>query len=175
MLEEKLVHTISYNMVLSQGCVMVRFLYFFFIFSLSVIVYDRGMTPHEKDFDSWNYMKKQTDIHDAHDKIRAGEIRWCRFGINVGKEIIGKGSTFHRPVLILKKFSGDVFLGIPLTTKGHTGDWYCPITVHGKDQSLILNQARVLDKKRLEEKLSEVTEAELLRIKRSYCSLILRP
>ena len=133
------------------------------------------MQLHENDFDTWNILKKATDAVDTQTKIRAGEIRWCRFGINIGKEILGKGETFRRPVLILKKFSGDVFMGLPLTTKSHSGDWYCPIVVDGTEQSIILNQARVLDRKRLEDKLFEVSEKELLNIKERYCELILKP
>ena len=132
------------------------------------------MRPDTNDFDTWNRLKKITDTNEAKNKIRTGEIRWCRFGINIGKEILGKGATFRRPVLVLKKFSGDVFLGLPLTTKVHSGDWYCPILVDGTIQSLILNQARVLDRKRLEEKLFEISETELVKIKKRYCELILK-
>ncbi|MFA4917043.1 MAG: type II toxin-antitoxin system PemK/MazF family toxin [Syntrophales bacterium] len=126
----------------------------------------------ERDFDKWNEIKKTTNNFDVTIKIRVGEIRWCRFGINVGKETIGKGDTFHRPVLILKKFSGDVFLGLPLTTKEHKGDWYYQIVHDDITQTIILNQGRILDRKRLEEKLFEISEAELENIKKSYCELI---
>lgn len=133
------------------------------------------MGNEEKKYDDWNVVKKQTDEIKDKIKIRAGEIRWCRFGINIGNEILGKGETFRRPVLILKKFSGDVFLGLPLTTKIHNGDWYYPIDFNDTKQSVILNQARLLDKKRLEDKMCEVAEAELLKIKQHYCNLILKP
>lgn len=137
------------------------------------------MNSEDKNFDDWNNIKKSTDKNEIALKIRAGEIRWCRFGVNIGKEIIGKGKTFRRPVLILKKFSGDVFLGLPLTTKNHTGDWYYSIKhisiIDNIERSIILNQARVLDRKRLEEKLFEVPEKELEKIKKAYCSLIMKP
>ncbi len=142
-------------------------------------MYNLYMQSEDKNFNDWNEVKKSTDNIEASTKIRAGEIRWCRFGINIGKEIIGKGKTFRRPVLVLKKFSGDVFLGLPLTTKIHTGDWYYPIkhtsTTDDIDRSIILNQARVLDRKRLEEKLFEIPETELENIKRAYCNLIMKP
>jgi len=107
-------------------------------------------------------------------KIRVGEIRWCRFGVNIGKEIIGKGDTFHRPVLILKKFSGDVFFGLPLTTKIHKGDWYYQIVHDNATQTIILNQGRILDRKRLEEKIFEISESELQNIKKAYCELMIK-
>lgn len=128
----------------------------------------------QKDFDNWNEVKKETDKTESLIKIRAGENRWCRFGINIGNEIVGKGNTFRRPVIILKKFSGDVFLGLPLTTKEHKGDWYYKIDHENISRYIILNQGRILDKKRLEEKLFEISEPELLEIKKAYCNLIMR-
>ncbi len=130
---------------------------------------------HEKDFDGWSAVKQNTDRLKPEIKIRAGEIRWCRFGVNIGNEILGKGENFRRPVLIIKKFSGDVFLGLPLTTKIHKGDWYYHIKHNDVDRSIILNQARLLDRKRLEEKIFEVSETELEKIKQAFCSLIMKP
>jgi mRNA interferase MazF len=127
------------------------------------------------DFDEWNEIKKITDEANSLVKIKTGEIRWCRFGINIGNEIIGKGETFHRPVLIIKKFSGDVFLGLPLTSQKHDGDWYCQSTHEGVTQTIILNQGRILDRKRLEEKMYEISELELEKIKVLYCELIMKP
>lgn len=128
----------------------------------------------DTDYNNWNEIKKITHKTDSLIGIRAGEIRWCRFGINIGNEIIGKGNTFHRPALILKKFSGDVFLGLPLTTKEHDGDWYYKIIHDGVNQTVILNQGRILDRKRLEEKIFEISEAELEDIKKAYCALIMK-
>lgn len=128
----------------------------------------------DTEYNNWNELKKTTHKSDSQIGIRVGEIRWCKFGINIGNEIIGKGGTFHRPVLILKKFSGDVFLGLPLTTKKHDGDWYYKILHEDITQTVILNQGRVLDRKRLEEKIFEISEAELEEIKKAYCALIMK-
>jgi mRNA interferase MazF len=129
----------------------------------------------EKIFDTWNEVKKQTDEKPPSTGIKVGEIRWCRFGINIGKEIMGKGETFKRPVLILKKYSGDGFLGLPLTSQSHTGDWYYGLIQKELYGYVILNQGRTLDRKRLEDKIIEVSEAELNDIKKAYCDLILKP
>ncbi|MDB5188721.1 MAG: hypothetical protein JWM92_319 [Candidatus Nomurabacteria bacterium] len=126
-----------------------------------------------KNFSDWNKIKIKTDEVKSEIKIREGEIRWCRIGMNVGSEILGKGESFKRPVLILKKFTGDVFLGIPLTSKIHDGNWYYILEHEGVKRSIILNQARLLDKKRLEEKMFEVFKKQLIEIKQAYCNLIL--
>jgi mRNA-degrading endonuclease toxin of MazEF toxin-antitoxin module len=126
-----------------------------------------------KNFSEWNEIKIKTDDIESNIRIREGEIRWCRIGINVGREIVGKGEDFIRPVLILKKFSGDVFLGAPLTSKIHGGDWYYILKHNNTEQSVILNQSRLLDKKRLQNKLFQIHDRELLKIKQAYCNLIL--
>ena len=56
-------------------------------------------------FDDWNIIKK--DVHSS-DKNKSlffneKEVWWVTIGINIGLEIYGKGSSFTRPVLILKK------------------------------------------------------------------------
>ena len=130
-----------------------------------------------KDFDDWNEQKKNIELNklkiNNKTKIKEGEIRWCRFGINIGYEIKGKGSYFNRPIIVVKKFSGDVFLGMPLTTKNHTGDWYYLLNHNEDKRWIILNQARVFDRNRLEEKIYEISNNELEKIKTKYCELIL--
>ncbi len=126
-----------------------------------------------KDYDSWNRLKKAVDHCLSSTLIREGEIRWCKLGINVGNETLGKGVGFKRPVLILKKYSRDVFLAVPLTSRIHYGSWYYPVRCGDLVCSLILNQARTLDRKRLEEKMIELNSKELLKVKRAYCSLVL--
>ncbi len=127
-----------------------------------------------KKYDDWNKVKQETDNLENLIKIREGEIRWCRFGINIGNEIIGKGENFQRPVLILKKYSGQIFLGLPVTSTIRDGDWYFKINNKGVDRSVILNQGRSLDSKRLEEKIFELSEKELDKIKEKYCNLVLK-
>lgn len=128
----------------------------------------------EKNFEAWNKIKKITDKTPPLIRIRVGEIRWCRYGVNIGKEILGKGQTFRRPVLILKKYSGDGFLGLPLTSQSHTGDWYYGLHQKELYGYVILNQGRTLDRKRLEDKIIEISEVELNNIKKAYCALILK-
>jgi len=126
-----------------------------------------------KNFEEWNEIKIETDGKKSVIKIKEGEIRWCRIGINIGDETFGKGKDFIRPVLILKKFSGNVFLGVPLTSKIHKGSWFYVLSNNGIERSAILNQARLFDRKRLQEKIFQIYDSELLKIKQAYCNLIL--
>lgn len=125
------------------------------------------------NFSEWNEVKIKTNNKKSTIRIREGEVRWCRVGKNIGSEVQGKGDEFIRPILVLKKFTGDSFLGVPLTSKIFTGSWYYIVNQKGVDRSLILNQARLFDRKRLQEKMFEVSEKELLKIKQKFCELIL--
>ena len=44
-----------------------------------------------KDFDAWFGVKKHIESEERKVYIRAGEIRWIAFGVNVGSELDGKG------------------------------------------------------------------------------------
>lgn len=81
--------------------------------------------------------------------FKEGEIWWCKIGMNVGKEIYGKGENFIRPVLIFKKFNENMFLGIPLTSKQKEGSWYVLVSYGDKEGRVILNQIKSMDKNRL--------------------------
>jgi len=61
--------------------------------SQEVCKYIRQM--YFKDFDKWNIVKKRVHTDEIKVSIRAGEIRWLSFGVNVGSEIDGKGESFY--------------------------------------------------------------------------------
>lgn len=116
-----------------------------------------------KHFDEWNDIKKKIGFEKERPLIKRGEIFWCSVGINVGVEYDGKGEKFLRPVLVLKKYSNEIVFGVPLTTKGKSGDWYCklPHLLDGKESFAVLNQAKVYDTKRFEESLGELSDKSL--------------
>ena len=58
--------------------------------------------------------KKREQISGFQDlHIIKKDIWWVSVGVNVGFEEDGKNDNFVRPVLVLKKFNNDMFLGIP--------------------------------------------------------------
>lgn len=68
-----------------------------------------------KSFDTWNGLKK--DIDSGSRKLyKAHDIWWCSLGVNVGYEQGGTGKSYERPVVVLRGFSKDVCLIVPLTT-----------------------------------------------------------
>jgi mRNA interferase MazF len=106
--------------------------------------------------------------------FREGEIWWCAIGLNIGEEVFGKGAGFMRPVLVFRRLTENSFLGLPLTGSEKTGSWYVPITLPSRRSSIMLNQARIIDKKRLQRRITTVDTLVFKSIKDAfhgfYCS-----
>lgn len=100
--------------------------------------------------------------------FREGEIWWCNLGVNIGREIFGKGINFTRPVIIFKKINRDSFLAVPLTTKIKNGSWYVEIFYEGIERRAILSQVRVLDGKRLTKKMGTLSRKNFINLKRRF-------
>ncbi|MBI4385264.1 type II toxin-antitoxin system PemK/MazF family toxin [Candidatus Parcubacteria bacterium] len=105
----------------------------------------------KKDFDKWNEGKKRINERDTADVyFYEREIWWCALGVNVGFEQDGTGETFERPIVIIKKYNPQVFLAVPLSATSKRGKYYTPLgLVDGRDAVAILSQLRLLDCKRL--------------------------
>ncbi len=82
-------------------------------------------------FQSWFRLKVHLHTLQSEKLFKDGEIWWCSVGMNIGEEIFGKGIRFERPILILKKFTKNSFLGLPLTTKNKAGSWYTEVIIQG--------------------------------------------
>ena len=55
--------------------------------------------------------------------VKEKDVWYAQLGVNIGNEEDGKGNTFKRPVLVIKKF-GNMFLVIPMTTGGKDSKFY---------------------------------------------------
>ncbi|MET0155395.1 MAG: type II toxin-antitoxin system PemK/MazF family toxin [Rickettsiales bacterium] len=119
----------------------------------------------QKDFDGWIVQKKKA--HHAHERpmFKEREVWWCGLGANVGDEQDGKGQSFSRPVLVLKKFNRNIFIGIPLSTQLKDKPYYYKFHFKGIEQSLILSQIRLMDAKRFRDKMGDVPSHEMEKIK----------
>ena len=100
--------------------------------------------------------------------FKQGELWWCSFGVNLGEEIFGKGEKFTRPVLIFKKFTGNSFLGLPLTIQEKKGTWYVEVETAGIKRWAMLNQARILDKKRLTNRIGAISKSDFEEVKKRF-------
>ena len=119
-------------------------------------------------FKNWFEIKVKLWQHDSKIIFKERELWWCSVGINIGEEIYGKGEKFTRPVLIFKKFTSNSFMALPLTTQNKTGSWYVSIIHAGKTSSIILNQARIMDRKRLTNRIGTLDDADFKRVKQGF-------
>ncbi|MFA7308472.1 MAG: hypothetical protein WC045_00185 [Patescibacteria group bacterium] len=69
----------------------------------------------QEEFSKWNNLKIPIAERKKFPQFSEREIWWCSIGKNVGHECDGKNELFERPVLVLKKFNRDTFLGMPIT------------------------------------------------------------
>lgn len=121
-----------------------------------------------KLFKEW--FKLKADLWNKPSKVifKQGDIWWCSLGMNIGEEVIGKGDKFTRPVLIFRKFTSNSFLGLPLTKQEKKGTWYVEISIHKEKRWVMLNQARVLDKKRLTSRIGALDNTDLEKVKKRF-------
>lgn len=92
-------------------------------------------------------------------------------GVNVGREVYGKGSRFARPVLVINVLPNGTFLGVPLSSKikNKTGFMFHKFEdSKQKTQVALLGQIRVFDTKRKIVYVSSVDQQTLKTIKEKY-------
>ena len=124
------------------------------------------MGKYKKDFDRWNEKKKKMDQRVMGNPlfVSAREVWWCSVGVNVGSEIDGKNENFERPILVVRIFSQDGFLGIPLTSKDK-GHRYAVPVCHEKGMSFAnTSQLRLFSKKRMLRKIGMVEMGDFKKV-----------
>jgi mRNA interferase MazF len=128
----------------------------------------------QKDFDSWNIKKKETHYQDDHTiYFREGDIWWCRLGVNIGFEQDGKGESFSRPILILKKFNQLVFWALPLSTRLKQNKYYMRLKCSdGEVRAAIISQLRLVSVKRLTNKICSAEDASISEIKKAIKDML---
>ena len=126
----------------------------------------------QKDFDKWNIQKKIADGMDNKKTFHEREVWFIKIGENIGFEQNGKGGEFLRPVIVYKKFSKNVFLGIPLTKTIKEGQFYCSFEFQGRKSNAILSQVRLFDSKRLKYKVGKMSVGDFRKTKQKLIELI---
>ena len=104
----------------------------------------------QKEFDVWNIQKQRVHNNESHKLYHEREVWWCSLGTNVGFEQDGTGQYGERPVLIVKGFSAQVCVVIPLTTTKKINPYHVPLgLVDEKEAFAITSQIRLIDTRRL--------------------------
>ena len=125
-----------------------------------------------KNFTKWNKEKVKIDsiknLRSFHDR----EIWFIKIGENIGFEQNGKGAQFLRPVIIYKKFSKNMFLGIPLTTTKKKGRFYHAFVFKNKESAALLSQIRLFDSKRLSHLVGRMSNNDFDGVKEKLIELL---
>ena len=123
----------------------------------------------DKEFNDWNILKKSlANIERIY--FNKGEIWFTAIGKNIGDEEDGKNNNFERPVLIIRKFNNNIFLGVPLTSQDKEGKYYHKLVSF--NSTVILSQVRLFDCKRLLRKIGKLEHEELLSIKKKIGKIV---
>jgi len=125
-----------------------------------------------KNFDVWNDIKKELDLKNRDLFFKEGEVWWCSVGLNIGVESCGKGNTFRRPVLILKKLSNYSFIGLPLSSQIKKGTWFTDVEINNEKQCVLLYQIRMYSKNRFQRRFATLDSNDLNKVKEKLDSLL---
>ena len=126
----------------------------------------------QKDFDNWNEKKKKINGRIFNNYVHTREVWWCSLGVNVGFEQDGKHNFFERPVLVVRKFSRDVVIIIPLSSKIKQNK-YCLNFMHDSQEfSALISQVRLISTKRLNRKIYEMDPIIFNKIHESVRNII---
>ena len=132
-----------------------------------------GIKQTKKDFDNWNNQKKEINNLKKNKLYQARDIWWCSLGLNIGFEQDGTGKNNGRPVLIIRGFSKEVCLVLPLSTSQKENKYYHKIgRLNGKDASAIISQVRLVDTKRFVNKIDKLGKGKFDEIRKAVKDLI---
>lgn len=125
-----------------------------------------------KEFDEWNNLKKSLHSNKKENFFKERDIFWASIGINIGYEQDGKGEIFSRPILVLKKYNKNLFLGIPLSTQIKQGSFFFEFEIDGTKSNALLVQARIYDAKRLENKMGKMNKDDFEELRTKFRELL---
>ena len=126
-----------------------------------------------KRFNTWNKYKQNIHFNTEPNHCTPRQIWWCSLGVNIGFEQDGTGRNYDRPFLVIKSFNRNLFWGVPLTGHKKEGFYYFYLgKIADEESSLILSQIRLLDTKRLIEKIDVIPEPVFEDIKKALVKVL---
>ena len=134
----------------------------------------------EKDYKVWIVVKRGVNAITTRLFFHEREIWYCNLGENIGYEQDGRGESFLRPVVIVRKFNNEIFWGIPLTRAHKDLPFYYRFRIHtedvveqeDEDSSAILTQIRLIDAKRLRRHIGSISTEDFALLKKKLKALL---
>src|SRR3989344_6262420 len=127
-----------------------------------------------KEFKKWHSEKEDLHEHKQRPFFHEREVWFASLGVNIGFEQDGRGDKFLRPVIVTRKFNNEVLWILPLTKNIKKGKYYIQISISDNNElsTVILSQIRLLDSKRLQYKIGDISVDGLKEIKKRLAALI---
>ncbi len=137
------------------------------------IIWEKEKNINFKEkFDSWNEEKKKTNEKKYNVFFKERDIFFIKAGKNIGFEQNWKWEKFARPFLIIRKFNNQIFWGIPLSSKEKNGKYYHNFSFKNTTQTAILSQIKLIDSKRIMNKIGMIDNENYSLIKEKIKSLL---
>ncbi len=124
-----------------------------------------------RNYVAWHKLKSEIERRKVAPLFAEREVWWCSLGANIGAEEDGKNELFERPVLIIKKFSKDLFWGLPMSSRVKSGRFYFTLDVDGTERSVMLSQIRVLSAYRLVRRIYKIRQAHFGQVLEQWGSM----
>lgn len=104
-----------------------------------------------KRFLEWIEIKTKVHENETLPVFQEREVWLVHLGENIGHEENGKGQSFARPLVIVRKFNKELLFGIPCSSVNKKNKYYFGIYSEGKkfSTSALLSQARTISSRRL--------------------------
>lgn len=124
---------------------------------------------------NWENWEKNYQLIESSTKkvyFHEKEIHWCSLGFSVGFEMQGKNEFLERPVLIIRKFSNELFLGVLMTSKEKLDMFHQSITYNSKTYYACLSHIRIMSVKRINRKIIKLSDSQFLKVTQNIQKLI---
>jgi len=126
---------------------------------------------NKNSYDKWNELKQAIEIRKPI-LFAERDILFISMGQNIGYEQYGKGEEFLRPVVVLKKFSKNLFLGVPLSSQEKKGFFFHRVTFKQRENTALLLQSKTFDSKRIKYKLAKLSKNEFNKLVERFCEVV---
>lgn len=122
-----------------------------------------------ENYDRWNSVKKNTEKSNIKLGIRPIDIFWAKIGQNIGSEEYGKNKNFSRPVIVIRKLTSDLFIGIPIISTIKDNDYFHSFEYNNRVNGIVKNSAMILQVrtysiKRLMNKAGVINKDDFIKI-----------
>ncbi len=119
----------------------------------------------QKDFDTWNNVKKVTNDKPDNFGVHEREIWLMSFGVNVGVEIDVINEHFDRPALVLRRFNRQMAWILPTTQQAKDERFYEKFSFGSEMFYVALTQIRTVSTKRFLRKVGMLSQEDFEKVK----------